>query len=82
MYFRQAEDYFNLRGLDDLPTLAEIRAKLVRNRASWPLFDAERFRRHLESAFMTMWNRQVRGEAPAGFAVQPCETEVKRPGRD
>ena len=63
-------------------TLAEIRAKLVRNRASWPLFDAERFRRHLESAFMTMWNRQVRGEAPAGFAVQPCETDVKRPGRD
>jgi predicted O-linked N-acetylglucosamine transferase (SPINDLY family) len=52
--------------------LADIRAKLARNRTTHPLFDADRFRRHLESTYLTMWNRHQRGEPPESFAVQPC----------
>lgn len=62
--------------------LAEIRTKLMRNRTRRPLFDADRFRRQLESAYMMMWNRQVRGEPSAGFAVQPCQADVERPRRE
>lgn len=51
--------------------LADIRAKLARNRMSHPLFDSERYRRHLESAYETMWNRHQRGEPPDSFIVQP-----------
>ena len=50
--------------------LAEIRARLARNRQTWPLFDTARFTRHLESAYTTMWERQQRGDAPASFAVK------------
>jgi len=50
--------------------LSELRAKLARNRSCYPLFDTERFRRHIESAYLTMWERYQRGEPPASFAVQ------------
>ncbi len=50
--------------------LADIRKRLERNRLSQPLFDAARYRRHLESAYITMWERHRRGETPAGFDVQ------------
>ncbi len=50
--------------------LSAVKAKLARNRDSCPLFDVERFRRHLEAAYETMWGRAQRGEAPAGFSVQ------------
>jgi predicted O-linked N-acetylglucosamine transferase (SPINDLY family) len=49
--------------------LAGIKAKLVRNRLTCPLFDTDRFRRHIEAAYTTMWERHERGEAPANFAV-------------
>jgi len=49
--------------------LADIRARLERNRFTCPLFDTERFRRHIESAYSTMWERWQRGEPPASFAV-------------
>jgi protein O-GlcNAc transferase len=51
--------------------LADIRARLMRNRTTHPLFDADRFRRYLESAYLTMWTRHQRGEPPASFTVQP-----------
>ncbi|HKA38896.1 MAG TPA: tetratricopeptide repeat protein [Burkholderiales bacterium] len=51
--------------------LADLRARLARNRATCPLFDTNRFRRHIESAYITMWERQQRGAAPASFSVQP-----------
>jgi predicted O-linked N-acetylglucosamine transferase (SPINDLY family) len=51
--------------------LAELRARLARNRASCALFDTDRYRRHLESAYATMWERYQRGESPAGFEVRP-----------
>jgi predicted O-linked N-acetylglucosamine transferase (SPINDLY family) len=53
--------------------LAEICAKLAKNRTTHPLFDTDRFRRHLEAAYITMWERQQRGELPVSFAVSPIE---------
>jgi predicted O-linked N-acetylglucosamine transferase (SPINDLY family) len=51
--------------------LADIRSRLAQNRTSHPLFDTNRFRRHIESAYSTMWERYQRGEPPASFAVPP-----------
>jgi protein O-GlcNAc transferase len=51
--------------------LADLRARLERNRATCPLFDTDRFRRHIESAYVTMWERHQRGAPPASFPVQP-----------
>jgi predicted O-linked N-acetylglucosamine transferase (SPINDLY family) len=57
----------------DASALATIRRKLQDNRATSPLFDTQRFTRHLEAAFVTMWERQQRGEPPASFMVTPLE---------
>ena len=51
--------------------LSAIRAKLLRNRSTSPLFDTDRFRRHFESAYRAMWERYQRGEPPESFSVQP-----------
>ena len=53
--------------------LAELRARLARNRTTYPLFDTDRFRRHIESAYITMWERYQRGDPPESFAVQPIQ---------
>jgi len=53
----------------DASMLADIRAKLSRNQATYPLFDTDRFRRHIEAAFTTMHERHRRGEPPASFSV-------------
>jgi hypothetical protein len=34
------------------------------------LFDTARFTRNLEMAFLAMWERQQRGEAPTSFAIE------------
>lgn len=49
--------------------LAALRAALVQQRRSSPLFDTERFCRHLEAAYATMVERQRSGLAPASFRV-------------
>jgi len=54
--------------------LAEIKAKLARNRDTYPLFDTARFTRHIESAYTNMWERWQRGEAPQSFSVAPIQT--------
>jgi len=41
----------------DPPQLEEIRRKLERNRLTTPLFDTPRFTRHLEAAYMQMYER-------------------------
>jgi protein O-GlcNAc transferase len=51
--------------------LAGIRAKLARNRDTYPLFDSVRFTRHIEAAYETMWEIQQRGERPRSFSVEP-----------
>jgi tetratricopeptide (TPR) repeat protein len=47
-----------------------IRAKLAKNRNTFPLFDTVGFTRGLEAAYRTMWERANRGETPASFAVE------------
>ena len=53
----------------DPERLAGLRARLAAGRASCPLFDTDRHRRHLEAAYVAMWERQQRGDSPAAFAV-------------
>jgi protein O-GlcNAc transferase len=49
--------------------LADIRATLARNRTTQPLFDTDRYRRHIEAAYATMWERAQRGEPAVSFSV-------------
>jgi predicted O-linked N-acetylglucosamine transferase (SPINDLY family) len=59
----------------DPALMASLRARLARNRLTHPLFDTDRFRRHIEAAYHTMWERSRRGEAPEGFRVNPVEAD-------
>jgi predicted O-linked N-acetylglucosamine transferase (SPINDLY family) len=52
---------------------ADIKARLERNRATHALFDSDRFRRHIEAAYTTMWERHQKGERPASFAVSALQ---------
>jgi predicted O-linked N-acetylglucosamine transferase (SPINDLY family) len=58
-----------LRLATDAKQLAALRHKLAAVRDSAPLFDSDRFRRHLESAYLAMWQRHLDGQAPASFRV-------------
>ena len=53
--------------------LANAKAKLALNRDTWPLFDTDRLRRHIEAAYTTMRERCQRGEPPTSFSVDPIE---------
>jgi predicted O-linked N-acetylglucosamine transferase (SPINDLY family) len=53
----------------DPASLAAVKSRLAHNRGTQPLFDTERFTRHIEAAYREMWQRQQRGEAPADFSV-------------
>ena len=53
------------------PLLAGLREKLQAVRVTAPLFDTDRFRRHIESAYLTMYERHLAGLPPAGFDVEP-----------
>jgi predicted O-linked N-acetylglucosamine transferase (SPINDLY family) len=46
-----------------------LRQRLLDNRLNVPLFNPERFARHIEAAYTTMWETWQRGEAPKAFAV-------------
>ena len=67
------EDYetLALKLAKDRALLASLRDKLARNREAYPLFDTARFTRHIEAAYMTMWERYQRGETPEHFVVAP-----------
>jgi len=54
----------------DPARLASLRERLERTRATTPLFDIERYRRHLEAAYETMWERHRRGEPPRAIDVR------------
>jgi predicted O-linked N-acetylglucosamine transferase (SPINDLY family) len=56
----------------DPARLAALKQRLATEGRSSPLFDTDRFRRHLESAYEIMWARAEQGKAPAGFVV-PAE---------
>jgi protein O-GlcNAc transferase len=69
------EDYevLALRLATDESLLRKLKEKLARNRLSAPLFNAGRFRRHIEAAYTTMWEIHQRGEEPRTFAVMPLD---------
>jgi protein O-GlcNAc transferase len=50
--------------------LRGLRQRLAQNRRTMPLFDTERFTRHLEAAYEEMRLRHESGTAPAGFSVR------------
>jgi predicted O-linked N-acetylglucosamine transferase (SPINDLY family) len=53
----------------DPAMLADARGRLARHRLDCPLFDADRFRRNLERAYLRMWERWQCGEPPEAFRV-------------
>jgi protein O-GlcNAc transferase len=52
--------------------LAELRARLAHQRAAGRTFDTDLYRRHLESAYLTLAERQRQGETPRRFDVIPA----------
>jgi protein O-GlcNAc transferase len=55
----------------DPARLASIKSKLADNLKSCALFDTARYSRHIEAAYVTMWERYRRGEPPSSFSVEP-----------
>jgi predicted O-linked N-acetylglucosamine transferase (SPINDLY family) len=53
----------------DSARLADCRARLAGARRTRPLFDTARFTRHLEAAYLAMWERSRRGLAPDHITV-------------
>jgi predicted O-linked N-acetylglucosamine transferase (SPINDLY family) len=53
--------------------MSSIRTRLANNRMTQALFDTDRFRRHIESAYTTMYERSMHGVVPESFTVQPME---------
>ena len=51
--------------------LQGIKQKLARAVVDAPLFHTDRYRRHLEAAYTTMWEIYKRGEEPRSFDVEP-----------
>ena len=51
--------------------LAALRATLADHRWRMPLFDTERFARHLEQAYHLMWERHAQGLPPAPLQIPP-----------
>jgi predicted O-linked N-acetylglucosamine transferase (SPINDLY family) len=58
-----------------------VRRTLASNRDRCPLFDTDRFRRDVETAYATMWAIHCRGETPRGFAVPAEGAGVRWPER-
>jgi predicted O-linked N-acetylglucosamine transferase (SPINDLY family) len=59
-----------LRLAGDASLLRDLRRRLEQNRFNCPLFDTDRFRRHLERAYTTMWELRQNGESPRSFSVE------------
>ena len=51
--------------------LDALRRKRAANRPTAPLFDSERYRRHVEQAYLQMIERQRNGQPPSSFDVRP-----------
>jgi protein O-GlcNAc transferase len=50
--------------------LAGIRTRLEQNRLTYPLFDTDRFTRHIERAYETMREHERQGRGPQSFSVE------------
>jgi predicted O-linked N-acetylglucosamine transferase (SPINDLY family) len=68
---RSLEDYeqlaLRLATYDN--ALFALKDGLRMHRKTCALFDTDRFRRHIEAAYMTMWERYQDGKMPESFAV-------------
>jgi len=53
--------------------LGELREKLSRQRLTAPLFDTERYTRHLERAYLAMHERAALGAPPAAFNLADAD---------
>ena len=51
------------------PMLAAVKARLAANRDGLPLFDTQRFTRHIEAAYTAMSERHKEERPPASFSV-------------
>jgi predicted O-linked N-acetylglucosamine transferase (SPINDLY family) len=60
----------------DPARLSALKAKLIRNRDTAPLFDTARFTRDLEFAYTSMRERHERGLPPVGFSVPDTLSSV------
>ena len=65
----------------DPTRLAAIKSKLARHRDAAPAFNTARLIRHIEAAYVKMWERYQRGETPEGITVQPIEADAAPPPR-
>jgi hypothetical protein len=59
--------------------LAGLRERLEKNRLTAPLFDSERFTRHLERAYRMMWDIYASGDAPRRIEVPVVQDGVLAP---
>lgn len=57
----------------DPARLAALKAKLIANRTTAPLFDADRFRRHIERGYEMMMDIARAGETPRAFDITVVE---------
>ena len=55
----------------DPNSLKALRERVAAHRDVFPLFDTRRFTSHIEAAYVSMWERYQKGEAPAALSVQP-----------
>ncbi len=55
----------------DPDRMAALKAKLAANRAEAPLFAIDPYTRHLEAAFLKMWEIHRSGQGPTGFCIDP-----------
>ena len=67
----EAYERLAMRIASEPAVLGELRERLRRNRLSHPLFDTDRYRRYIETAYVRMWEYWQRGEGPASFSVEP-----------
>jgi predicted O-linked N-acetylglucosamine transferase (SPINDLY family) len=58
-----------LRLAQDPAVYKDVREKLARNLATYPLFDTKRYTRNLEAAYREMWTRHEQGLAPDHIKV-------------
>jgi hypothetical protein len=75
------EDYeaLALRLAKDPSLLEGYHNQLATNRLTHPLFDIDRFRHHIEAAYLQMWGIWQRGEQPRSFAVEARVSKPERP---
>lgn len=62
-----------LRLARDPGLIAALRDRLRSERDRCRLFDTERFARHIEIAYTTMWRRSQSGQRPERFVVDPLD---------